>query len=250
MPKRKVDSLFAFPDFGTTNGRLHATLKTISTHTMKDFKNIFFDLGGVLFNLNTRAAFRAFKALGMGIPDEIIADNQPLNGMPEGQEIVRLIHSMDLGKVRGTEFMEIVKRECRPGTTEAEILHAYNGMIEVPVTRLELLKRLRSKYKVYLLSNIGDLHWEAARNMAAAVGYPMEECFDHCFCSFEMGVAKPDPLIFERAIAESGVVPEETLYIDDFDANIEAGRRAGLLAYKIVGNTLEQHVPILFPEFC
>ena len=199
---------------------------------MKDFKNIFFDLGGVLFNLNTRAAFRAFKALGMGIPDEIIADNQPLNGMPEGQEIVRLIHSM-----------EIVKRECRPGTTEAEILHAYNGMIEVPVTRLELLKRLRSKYKVYLLSNIGDLHWEAARNMAAAVGYPMEECFDHCFCSFEMGVAKPD-------IAESGVVPEETLYIDDFDANIEAGRRAGLLAYKIVGNTLEQHVPILFPEFC
>ena len=217
---------------------------------MKDFKNIFFDLGGVLFNLNTRAAFRAFKALGMGIPDEIIADNQPLNGMPEGQEIVRLIHSMDLGKVRGAEFMEIVKRECRPGTTEAEILHAYNGMIEVPVTRLELLKRLRSKYKVYLLSNIGDLHWEAARNMAAAVGYPMEECFDHCFCSFEMGVAKPDPVIFERAIAESGVVPEETLYIDDFDANIEAGSRAGLLAYKIVGNPLEPHAPILVPEFC
>ena len=65
-----------------------------------------------------------------------------------------------------------------------------------------------------------------------------------------MGVAKPDPVIFERAIAESGVVPAETLYIDDFDANIEAGRRAGLLAYKIDGNTLEQHVPILFPEFC
>ena len=217
---------------------------------MKDFKYIFFYLGGVLFNLNTRAAFRAFKELGMGIPDEIIADNQPLNGLPEGQAIVKLIHSMDLGKIRGPEFMEIVKNECRPGTTDAEILQAYNGMIEVPVARLQLLKRLRTKYKVYLLSNIGDLHWMAAQEKAVELGYSMDECFDHCFCSFEMGVAKPDPLIFERAIAESGVVPEETLYIDDFDANIEAGRRAGLMAYKIDGNTLEQHIPILFPDFC
>lgn len=217
---------------------------------MKPFKNIFFDLGGVLFNLNTRAAFRAFKELGMAIPDEIIADNQPLNGLPEGQAIVKLIHSMDIGTVRAPQFMEIVRNECRPGTTDAEILRAYNGMIEVPVARLQLLKRLRTKYKVFLLSNIGDLHWEAARKMAASLGYAMEDCFDHCFCSYQMGVAKPDAAIFERAIAESGVDPAETLYIDDFDANIAAGRRAGLLAYKIEGNTLEQHIPLLFPEFC
>lgn len=41
----------------------------------------------------------------------------------------------------------------------------------------------------------------------------------------------------------------ETLYIDDFDANIKAGAEAGLLAYQIEGNTLEQHIPTLFPEF-
>ena len=64
-----------------------------------------------------------------------------------------------------------------------------------------------------------------------------------------MGDAKPDPAIFERAIRESGVNPAETLYIDDYAANVEAGLAAGLLAYKIEGNTLELHIPRLFPEF-
>ncbi len=217
---------------------------------MAHFKNIFFDLGGVIFNLNTRAAFRAFKDLGMPIPENIIADNTPLNGMPEGQAIVKLIHRMDLGEIRAREFISIVLEQCRPGTTEEDILKAYNGMINVPAGRLELLCRLRSKYRVFLLSNIGDLHWQAAQDMARDLGYPMEKCFDHCFCSFELGVAKPDPAIFERAISMSGVNPAETLYIDDFDGNIESGKAAGLLAYKIDGNTLEQHIPVLFPDFC
>ena len=216
---------------------------------MENFKNIFFDLGGVLFNLNTRAAFRAFKNLGMPIPEELITDNSPLNALPEGQALIKLIHRMDLGEVRAREFIETVRQQCRPGTTEEEILQAYNGMIDVPVGRLALLKRLRTKYRVYLLSNIGDLHWEAAQRMARELGFPMEDCFDHCFCSFEMGVAKPDPAIFERAIRESGVNPAETLYIDDYAANVEAGLAAGLLAYKIEGNTLELHIPRLFPEF-
>lgn len=215
---------------------------------MKTFRNIFFDLGGVLFNIDLKAALTALAALGMKVP---LSEKQegPLRGLPVGDHpMFQLIHEVDLGHVRKEQFLQIMHTQCRPDVTDQQIIDAYCTMIHVPTSRLALLKRLREKYKVYLLSNIGDVHWEYAQRVAREAGYPMEDCFDHCYCSFELGVSKPDPAIFQRVIEHSGVRAEESLYIDDFDDNIAAGLAAGLLAYKIDGNTLEQHVPTLFPE--
>lgn len=216
---------------------------------MQTFKNIFFDLGGVLFNIDLPKTLRAFAELGVPVP--ISGDSgEPLRGLPVGEHpMFQLISACDVGEVRQEKFLEIMHSMCRPDVTDQQILDAYCSMISVPASRLALMKRLRTKYKVYLLSNIGDVHWDYVLRTTRALGFPMDECFDHCFCSYQLGVAKPDPAIFHRVIEESGVVPGETLYIDDFDANIKAGAEAGLLAYQIDGNTLEQHIPTLFPDF-
>lgn len=215
---------------------------------MQTFKNIFFDLGGVLFNIDLPKALRALAELGVPVPQPG-DDGEPLRGLPVGEHpLFKLISACDCGQVRREKFLEILHGMCRPDVTDQQILDAYCSMISVPTSRLALMKRLRAKYKVYLLSNIGDVHWDFVLRTTREAGYPMDECFDHCFCSFELGVAKPDPSIFRRVIEESGVVPAETLYIDDFDDNIKAGAEAGLLAYRIDGNTLEQHIPTLFPE--
>lgn len=214
------------------------------------FKNIFFDLGGVLFNLNTRRSLRIFHTYGMPVPDAILKDDQPFNGSPDGHPVFQLIHKLDVGDIMGKEFVQIVKSQCREGITDQQILEAYNGMLDIPVSRLQLLMRLREKYKLFLVSNIGDLHWEASCNMASKLGYPMEKCFHHCFCSYQMRVAKPDPAFFQMAISQSGVIPSETLYIDDSAQNIAVGKEAGLIAYKIEPNTLEEHIPILFHDEC
>lgn len=217
---------------------------------MQEFKNIFFDLGGVLFNIDLKGALRNMKALGFPIPEDFLDSSKTLAGLPKKTHpFFQLIHAMDRGEVHREEFLAVMRPQCRPEVTDEEIIEAYCSMISVPASRLALMQRLRSKYKVYLLSNIGDIHWDFVLRATRELGYPMDECFDHCFCSFELGVSKPDPAIFERVITESGVVPSETLYIDDFDDNIAAGKAAGLLAYKIDGNTLEQHVPELFPDF-
>lgn len=214
---------------------------------MKPFKNIFFDLGGVLFNIDLPRSLRALAELGVPVP--VSDDGKPLHGLPVGEHpIFQLISKVDVGEVRREKFLEVMHGLCRPDVTDQQILDAYCSMISVPTSRLALMKRLRTKYKVYLLSNIGDVHWDFVLRTTRELGYPMDECFDHCFCSFQLGVAKPDPTIFQRVIEESGVVPSESLYIDDFDANIKAGAEAGLLAYQIEGNTLEQHVPTLFGE--
>lgn len=218
---------------------------------MNNFKNIFFDLGGVLFNIDLPRALRALAELGVPVPIQP-GDGRPLAGLPVGDHpLFRLIKEVDLGHVRREQFLAAMHEVCRPDVTDQQILDAYCTMITVPVSRLALMKRLREKYNVYLLSNIGDVHWDYVLRTTRALGYPMDECFDHCFCSFQLGVSKPDPAIFQRVIEESRVVPAESLYIDDFDDNIVAGRAAGLMAYKIDGNTLEQHLPTLFGEdFC
>lgn len=216
---------------------------------MQPFKNIFFDLGGVLFNIDLQRALAALGALGVPVPAQDGSSAKPLCGLPVGDHpMFQLIKEVDLGHVRQPQFLQVMHQMCRPDVTDQQILDAYCTMITVPASRLALMKRLREKYNVYLLSNIGDVHWDYVLRITRELGYPMNECFDHCFCSFQLGVSKPDPLIFERVIAESGVVPSESLYIDDFDDNIAAGKAAGLLAYKIDGNTLEQHVPALFPD--
>lgn len=215
---------------------------------MKTFKNIFFDLGGVLFNIDLMGALRNFRDLGMPLPPDFLDGGaKTLAGLPkDAHPFFQMIHAMDVGRMHREEFLSVMHTQCRPDVTDEEIIDAYCSMINVPVSRLKLMKELRKRYKVYLLSNIGDIHWDFVLRTTRALGHPMDDCFDRCFCSFELGVAKPDPAIFQRVIEESGVVPEESLYIDDFDDNITAGRAAGLLAYKIEGNTLEQHVEHLF----
>lgn len=211
-------------------------------------RNIFFDLGGVLFNLNTRLALRKFAELGMPVPDEILSSNSPFNAGPDGHPIFQLIHSVDLGEIYGPEFLRLVRMQCRPEVTDAQVLEAYNGLIDVPSSRLQLLAKLRERYQLFLVSNIGDLHWQAASEMADAKGYVLSELFEKCFLSYEMHIAKPDPAYFEYAIRESGVNPSETLYIDDSAVNISVGAQAGLQAYHIEPNNLEQHISTLFPE--
>lgn len=221
---------------------------------MQKFRNIFFDLGGVLFNIDLPRALTELAKLGVPVPMRDDADQEgpgqapkPLNGLPVGQHpMFELIHQVDLGRVRREAFLKALHEVCRPDVTDQQILDAYCSMITVPVSRLQLMQRLRQEYKVFLLSNIGDVHWDHVLRTTRALGYPMDLCFDHCYCSFELGVSKPDPAIFRRVIEDSGVDPGESLYIDDFDDNIRAGREAGLLAYRIDSNTLEAHVGELF----
>lgn len=212
------------------------------------FKNIFFDLGGVLFNLNTKAAFRRFAEFGMPVPKEILDDEGPLNGGRSENPVLDLIHRHDIGEINGDDFLNLIQSQCRAEVTREQILDAYNGMIEVPTSRLELLKQLHKDYRVFLLSNIGDIHWQAAQQLIKDKGYQLDELFHHCFCSYQMKVAKPDAEIFERVIRESGVNPSESLYIDDSPANIKAGTDAGFISYLIAPNTLEQHIPVLFED--
>lgn len=211
------------------------------------YKNIVFDLGGVIVDLDIPSSFAAFAQIGL-VPQHVNLEEMTNNGIPPDWPMLQLMHAMDIGDMDGQQFTATLKPQCLPGTTDEQILQAFNRIIRMPRHRLEWLQRLRKNYRVYLLSNIGDVHWKETCRQASALGIPIEECFDEVFLSYRMRMAKPDAAIYQRLITETGINPRETLYIDDLPDNIEAGRKTGLQVLKTPTNRLDEILPSIFSD--
>ena len=214
---------------------------------MKDIKNIVFDLGGVIVDLDIPSSIKAFAKLGI-VPQGITLEKLSRGGIPKDWEMREMMHAMDIGDMSASEFVGLMLKAAKPGTTEQDIVEAFNRIIRLPRHRLEWLKRLREHYRVFLLSNIGELHWAETSRVAHSLGIDIEECFDEVFLSYQLRMVKPDPRIFQHLIEATGIVPEETLYIDDLPDNIRAGQAVGLQAHKIDCNALDKEIGKLFPE--
>ncbi len=206
---------------------------------MKEIKNIIFDLGGVVVDLEIEKGIKAFaRILALPITDS----NEAMT------KLRPLMHAMDVGEMSGKEFVALMKQECREGTTDQEIVDAFNQIIRLPRHRLEWLARLKQRYNVFLLSNIGDLHWSETLRQTRELGFDMDDCFHKLFLSYQLRMAKPDPALYKLLIERTGICPQETLYIDDLPDNITSGRNAGLQAYLITMNQLDREMTKLFPE--
>lgn len=178
-----------------------------NTPMQAGIKNILFDLGGVLIDLDTSRSIRAFAAL--------IADDADAP-----------ISAMDLQSL------------CRPGTTRAQLVQAWRAMLlSLPPHRLAKIRELKKAgYHIYILSNINEdhVHWtlEHFREWGIEVGRDI----DQVFFSNEMHLAKPDIRCYEQVIRSTGINPAETLYIDDLPQNIEAGKRVGFITLQALGD--------------
>lgn len=215
--------------------------------TTATIRNIVFDLGGVIVDLDIKSILAAFARLGM-MPQGVTPEMLMQGNIPDNWEIKRLMHAMDMGEMDREKFLAAMRPGCRPGVTDSELLAAMNSILLFHRHRLEWLQQLRRRYRVFLLSNIGDVHWTETLRRTADMGIPIGECFDGMFLSYRLRMTKPDPRIFRHLIQQTGIVPGETLYIDDLPANIEAGNAAGLLGRKIGTNCLDEELPKLFPE--
>ena len=206
---------------------------------MKDSKNIVFDLGGVVVDLAIESALREFAQLGL----------HPLPTPEKGWgDFGQVIHRMDCGEINTQEFLAILHQRCNPDATDDQLKQAFNSIIRLPRHRLEWLRELRRHYHVYLLSNLSELHWDETQRLAREHGIPVSECFDEVFLSYRLRMAKPDPRIYDRLVVDTGIRPEETLYIDDLPENIAAGKNIGLQTLHIATNTLDEELPKRFPE--
>lgn len=95
---------------------------------------------------------------------------------------------------------------------------------------LEFIRMLRRRYKVGLLSNaFSDL-----RHYLTEV-WQLSELFDAIIISAEVGVMKPDERIYRLALEQLGVSPEQAVFLDDFERNVQGAKKVGMKAIHFRG---------------
>lgn len=199
----------------------------------KNIKNIVFDLGGVLIDLDFNRAVSGLQKAGFThVKEQIQAFDR------EG-----IFLKFELGEMSSDEFRAAVRENTHMALTDEEVDSLWSSMLlEIPREKLELILDLRSKYKVYLLSNTNAIHWDyVCKHAFDYQGLRVEDYFDETFLSFEMHLGKPDKAIFEKMLQDANLLPEETLFIDDSEANCKAATEVGIHAHHYhIGTDLSQ----------
>ncbi|WP_165021299.1 MULTISPECIES: HAD family hydrolase [unclassified Dysgonomonas] len=187
-------------------------------------KNILFDFGGVIVSLNKNNALNRFREIGFSNIDEYINEFRQKGIFLEYEE----------GKINAEEFYKEFRRLAgKEDISNEDIDSAWLAfLVGIPEYKFQLLKDLRKKYNVYLLSNTNPsvMSWAQSKDFSPE-GLPIQDFFDKCYLSFEIGCAKPDKEIYEFIIKDSGMNPAETLFFDDGAANIEVAKKLGFETY-------------------
>lgn len=155
---------------------------------------------------------------------------------------------LDDGSITDEEIIEASKKRL------PERLHSilpkiyYNWIYNLPEMpgMNKLVSELSSKYgvRLFLLSNISEYFADHADEL------PILKHFERCFFSAKIGAIKPDKKIFEYLCCECGILPEETLFIDDNEKNIKGAIDFGIRGYLFDGDAekLARYIDGLFAE--
>ena len=195
----------------------------------RGIKNLIIDFGGVLIDLDRQRCLENFRKLGL----------------PDVEVMLDLYHQQDFfqkyekGLITSAEFREVIRGKIGKPVTDAQIDDAWNSfLVSIPTFKLDLLLELRKKYVVYLLSNTNPIMWNDSIVRA-------EDFFEHIYLSYEMKMAKPDADIFQKVLDETGILPNETLFIDDSEANCRTAEALGISTYTPKAHEDWRHAVVL-----
>ena len=187
-------------------------------------RTIIFDLGGVIITLDQPQAIRRFKALGLADAD------QRLDAYTQGG----IFGDLERGTITAEDFRRELSLLVGRELTYDECRHAWLGYCrELPQRNLDVLVRLRQEgYRLLLLSNTNPymMSWVMSPDFDGR-GHSLEHYLDACYCSYQMGVMKPDPTIFSRVLEAEQIDPSETLFVDDGPRNIATAGQLGIRTF-------------------
>jgi len=189
-------------------------------HKQTTIKNIIFDFGGVIINISHERLELAFKSLG-------IHDFENLFNQASQSE---LFQQFEVGQITPREFRNGVRKLTGLNIQDDILDDTWNQIIgDYPKQRIDLLKALKRRYKLFLLSNTNKIHYDYYINkFRVEFGYDFQSLFHNAYWSFKMGKRKPDPDAYYEILNNEKLVSSETLFIDDSKQNIYAAESLGL----------------------
>lgn len=189
-------------------------------------KNIIFDWGGVITDLDFEASNEAFKKYG-------------LNNFIEqyNLQVQKDIYlKLETGNIDPGEFRSELRKLIPEPISDEEMDRCWSALLcELPEDRWNLLHKVKNFYKTYLLSNTNIIHirsyFKRISEKYGKNGYT--HLFEKTYFSFDLKMRKPDIEIFKFVLKDSNLKPEETLLIDDYHENIRAAGELGIITYHL-----------------
>jgi putative hydrolase of the HAD superfamily len=188
--------------------------------TPTGIKNIIFDFGAVLLNINYRLTCDAFKQLGFDIDAHF--------GQLKQDETFDLLET---GKITPQEFYNALRNLTGYAHSNEVLENAWNAMLlDLPAERVHLLERLQGRYRIFLLSNTNSIHasafWQTIEQQVGLSHW--HGLFEKVYYSHEIGLRKPHAEVYEFVLRDAGLLPHETLFIDDTPPNLTAPAALGI----------------------
>lgn len=190
-------------------------------------RNIIFDFGGVVCNIDVSITEKAFTDLGIRQFDTAysVTDRESLFG------------NFETGQITPAQFREALKPFFNRAVPDEEIDRAWNALLQdIPVSRIALLRALSTRYRLFLLSNTNEIHYiKYLKDLQTIHGISgFGDLFEKAYFSFQIGLRKPFREVFDFVIKDAGLLADETLFIDDSDRHVMGAREAGLFAYHLL----------------
>ena len=200
---------------------------------MHKIKNIIFDLGGVILDINYQASIDAFAQLG-------ISNFSKLYSQKSQQ---KLFDQFETGHVSSKDFVKGIQQMHSVQVSNELIVKAWNAMLKgVKKNKLDYIKSLRNQYHTILLSNTNEIHISAFEEEMShkQLLTQFKSCFEKIYYSSRMGLRKPHTICFEKVLKEQQINPKETLFIDDSIQHIEGAKGCGIKAVLFPQNGIIQ----------
>ncbi|MCW5907491.1 MAG: HAD family phosphatase [Chitinophagales bacterium] len=193
---------------------------------MTQFKNLIFDIGNVIVDIDYAVPVREFQKLAVTDFSEIVSYSKQHH----------IFDAFEKGQITEQAFHSELRKFLRPGVTDEQILAAWNSiLLRYPKPKFDLLLELKKSYKVFALSNINETHVraidEAVRQQFGATAFA--DYFHTAYYSNEVGFRKPEPEIYTMVLEKENLNPAETFFVDDKPENVEAARKTGLKAFEL-----------------
>lgn len=189
---------------------------------MQNIKNIIFDYGNVIFDIDFKIAQASFKKLGITDIENFFA-HKAHN---------QLFDDFETGAISPAEFREGIRKAAnKPELTDAQIDEAWNSLLIGTIQENhDVLLKVKDLYRTFLLSNNNEIHYDWIINYLKTTfnlnNY--DTYFEKAYFSQHMKLRKPNTNIFEQVLKDNHLNPAETLFIDDSPQHIEGAKKVGL----------------------
>lgn len=179
-------------------------------------KNLIFDCGGVVFDVDYERSYSEFKKLSRK-PE--VFDQLSVFGFKH------IASDYETGKQTSQDFLIDIRNKLELQASDEQIVNAWNAMlIGYLPDSVDVISELKNRYSVALFSNTNEIHYLEF----SPICKELLETFDKTYFSHQIGFKKPNLDSFKFVLDDAGYLAEETIFIDDSAENIEAARKLGI----------------------